>query len=103
MVKTLNKSIPEWLEDAILYQIYPQSFFDSNGDGIGDIPGIIEKLDYIQSLGVTACWLNPCFESPFQDAGYDVSDYYKVAERYGSKPIWNAFSASPQTRYPNHP
>jgi glycosidase len=77
-------SKPAWLEDAIIYQIYPQSFYDSNDDGIGDIPGIIEKLDYIESLGVNACWLNPCFESPFQDAGYDVADYYKVAERYGS-------------------
>ncbi len=81
---TLSTSKPEWLEDAIFYQIYPQSFYDSNGDGIGDIPGIIEKLDYIQSLGVTACWLNPCFASPFQDAGYDVADYYRVAERYGT-------------------
>jgi glycosidase len=79
-----KKSTPAWLEQAIFYQIYPQSFYDSNGDGIGDIPGIISKLDYIQSLGVTACWLNPCFESPFQDAGYDVSDYYKVAARYGT-------------------
>ena len=78
------KSTPAWLEDAIFYQIYPQTFYDSNGDGIGDIPGILEKLDYIKSLGVTACWLNPCFVSPFQDAGYDVADYYKVAERYGT-------------------
>ena len=80
----MHKSIPAWLEDAIFYQIYPQSYYDSNGDGIGDIPGIIDKLEYIQSLGVTACWLNPCFESPFQDAGYDVADYYKVAPRYGT-------------------
>jgi glycosidase len=78
------KSKPAWLENAIFYQIYPQSFYDSNGDGIGDITGIIEKLDYIQSLGVTALWLNPCFDSPFQDAGYDVADYYNVAERYGT-------------------
>ncbi len=75
---------PAWLEDAVFYEIYPQSFYDSNGDGIGDLPGILEKLDYVQSLGVTAVWLNPCFESPFQDAGYDVSDYYKIAPRYGS-------------------
>lgn len=78
------KSTPAWLENAVFYQICPQTFFDSNGDGIGDIRGIIAKLDYIQSLGVTACWLNPCFESPFQDAGYDVTDYYKVAPRYGT-------------------
>ncbi len=78
------KSRPAWLEEAVFYQIYPQTFYDTNGDGIGDIPGIIAKLDYIQSLGVTACWLNPCFDSPFQDAGYDVADYYKVAPRYGT-------------------
>lgn len=75
---------PAWLENAIFYQIYPQSFQDSNNDGIGDIPGIISRLDYLESLGVNALWLNPCFVSPFQDAGYDVSDYYRVAPRYGS-------------------
>ncbi len=73
-----------WLEKSVFYEIYPQSFYDSNGDGIGDIPGIIEKLDYIQTLGCDAIWLNPCFESPFGDAGYDVSDYMKVATRYGT-------------------
>lgn len=75
---------PAWLEQAIFYEIYPQSFYDTNGDGIGDIPGIIEKLDYVRSLGANAIWLNPCFESPFGDAGYDVSDFYKVAPRYGT-------------------
>ncbi len=75
---------PKWLADAVFYQIYPQSFYDSNGDGIGDIHGIISKLDYIQSLGVNALWLNPVFESPFADAGYDISDFYKVAPRYGT-------------------
>ncbi|MBN2642817.1 MAG: hypothetical protein JXR78_14280 [Victivallales bacterium] len=75
---------PRWLEDAVFYEIYPQSFYDTNGDGIGDLPGVIQKLDYIKSLGVNAIWLNPCFESPFQDAGYDVSDFRKVAARYGS-------------------
>ncbi len=75
---------PSWLEKAVFYEIYPQSFFDSNGDGIGDLPGILQKLDYLQFLGVNAVWLNPCFASPFQDAGYDVSDYYQVAPRYGT-------------------
>ena len=78
------KNIPEWLEKAVFYEIYPQTFYDSNGDGIGDLNGIRQKLDYLQSLGITAVWLNPCFESPFMDAGYDVSDYYKVAPRYGT-------------------
>ena len=75
---------PEWLEDAVMYEIYPQSYSDSNGDGIGDLPGVIARLDYIQSLGANTIWLNPCFESPFGDAGYDVSDFYKVAPRYGT-------------------
>ena len=75
---------PGWLEDAVFYEIYPQSFNDSNGDGIGDLPGIIDRLDYLVSLGVNAVWLNPCFTSPFQDAGYDISDYYQVAPRYGT-------------------
>jgi len=75
---------PSWLKKAIFYQIYPQSFYDSNGDGIGDIPGIIQKLDYLSSLGINAIWINPCFVSPFGDAGYDVADYYQVAPRYGT-------------------
>lgn len=73
-----------WLDKAVFYEIYPQSFYDSNGDGIGDIPGIIRKLDYVRSLGCNAIWLNPCFDSPFKDAGYDVRDYKKVAPRYGT-------------------
>ncbi len=73
-----------WLNKAVFYEIYPQSYYDSNGDGIGDIEGIIEKLDYVKSLGCNAIWLNPCFDSPFKDAGYDVRDYKKVAPRYGT-------------------
>lgn len=84
---------PEWLKDACFYEIYPQSFYDSNGDGIGDINGITEKLDYVRSLGCNALWINPCFESPFRDAGYDISDYYKVAPRYGTnEDLENLFS-----------
>ncbi len=74
----------DWLKNAVFYEIYPQSFADTNADGIGDIQGIIEHLDYIKELGCNAIWLNPCFESPFLDAGYDVSDYMKVAPRYGT-------------------
>ena len=76
--------MPKWLNDAVFYEIYPQSFYDTNGDGIGDIPGIIEKLDYIKDLGCNALWINPCYDSPFKDAGYDVRDYKKVASRYGT-------------------
>lgn len=74
----------KWLDNAIFYEIYPQSFKDSNADGIGDFQGIIEKLDYINELGCNALWINPCFESPFGDAGYDVSDYCSAAPRYGT-------------------
>jgi glycosidase len=78
-------ALPAWLADAVLYQIYPQSFADSNGDGIGDLNGIESKLDYLAWLGVNTVWLNPCFASPMRDAGYDVSDYYAIDPRYGSR------------------
>lgn len=74
----------KWLDNAIFYEIYPQSFKDTNADGIGDLNGIIQKLDYIKDLGCNAIWLNPCFKSPFGDAGYDIQDYYTVAPRYGT-------------------
>lgn len=73
-----------WLSTAVFYNIYPQSFYDSNADGIGDLNGIRQKLDYIESIGFNAIWLNPFYESPFRDAGYDVTDFYKVAPRYGT-------------------
>ena len=66
------------------YQIYPKSFYDSNGDGIGDIPGIISKLDYLQELGVDIIWLSPCYSSPLADQGYDISDYYNIDPRFGT-------------------
>lgn len=74
----------DWLNNAVFYEIYPQSFYDTNADGIGDFNGIISKLDYIQSMGFNAIWLNPCYKSPFMDAGYDVEDYYTIAPRYGT-------------------
>ncbi len=79
----MNK-MKEWLKNAVLYQIYPTSFYDSNGDGIGDLKGITEKLDYVKDLGVDVIWLNPIFKSPFNDGGYDISDYYAIDERFGS-------------------
>ena len=75
---------PDWVHNAVFYQIYPQSFYDSNGDGIGDLKGITQKLDYVKSLGIDAIWINPFFDSPFLDAGYDIRDYYKIAPRYGT-------------------
>lgn len=77
--------MPQWLKNAVFYEIYPQSFYDSNGDGIGDLEGIIQKLDYVENLGCNAIWLNPIYDSPFMDAGYDVRNYKKVAERYGTE------------------
>ena len=76
--------MPSWLENIVFYEIYPQTFLDTDGDGIGNIQGIIRKLDYIKNLGCDGIWLNPCFASPFYDAGYDVADYKKVAPRYGT-------------------
>jgi oligo-1,6-glucosidase len=73
-----------WWKEGILYQIYPQSFKDTDGDGYGDFKGVIEQLDYIQSLGVTMVWMNPFFESPLVDNGYDVSDYRAIQSRYGT-------------------
>lgn len=89
-----SRPYPAWLEDAVFYEIYPQTFYDANGDGIGDLPGISAKLDYLQSLGINALWLNPCFASPFEDAGYDVSDYYQVAPRYGTNADLQALFAA---------
>lgn len=74
----------EWWRDAVIYQIYPRSFRDSNGDGVGDLPGIIEKLDYVASLGVDGIWLSPFFPSPMHDFGYDVSEYRDVDPLFGS-------------------
>lgn len=84
--------MPQWLKNAVFYEIYPQSFYDTNGDGIGDLNGVTEKLDYVKSLGFNAIWLNPCYLSPFMDAGYDVQDYRKVAPRYGTnEDLYNLF------------
>jgi oligo-1,6-glucosidase len=74
----------QWWKEGTLYQIYPQSFKDTDGDGFGDFRGIIEELDYLQSLGITAVWMNPFFESPMVDNGYDVSNYRAINPRYGS-------------------
>ena len=74
----------QWWHGKIAYQIYPKSFFDTNGDGIGDLPGIIEKLDYLKDLGVDIVWLSPVYRSPLADQGYDISDYYDIDPRFGT-------------------
>lgn len=76
--------VKKWWHDKVAYQIYPKSFCDSNGDGIGDIPGIISKLDYLKDLGVDILWLSPCYQSPLADQGYDISDYYSIDPRFGT-------------------
>ena len=82
--KTTTKYLSNWWKEAIIYQIYPRSFKDTNGDGVGDLKGIIEKLDYIKSLGVTAVWLNPIYQSPNDDNGYDVSNYREIMSDFGT-------------------
>ena len=74
----------EWWRDAVVYQVYPRSFADANGDGMGDLPGITAKLDYLKDLGVDALWLSPFYTSPQKDGGYDVSNYTDVDPRFGS-------------------
>ena len=74
----------KWWKEAIGYQIYPRSFLDTNNDGIGDIRGIINKLDYLKDLGMERIWSCPVYKSPMDDNGYDVSDFYEVSEDYGS-------------------
>ena len=73
-----------WWRDGVIYQIYPRSFADSNGDGIGDLPGIIGKLDYLAELGVDGVWLSPINPSPDKDFGYDVADYFDIDPKYGT-------------------
>ncbi|WLD91656.1 alpha-glucosidase [Alkalihalobacillus sp. AL-G] len=77
-----------WWKESVIYQIYPRSFNDSNNDGIGDIPGIIEKLDYLKNLGVDVIWLSPVYESPNDDNGYDISDYQKIMDDFGTMEDW---------------
>ena len=77
-----------WYKDTFIYQIYPRSFNDSNGDGIGDIKGIIEKLDYLKELGIGAIWLSPCYKSPNADNGYDISDYRDIMDEFGTLEDW---------------
>jgi oligo-1,6-glucosidase len=79
----------KWWKEAIVYQLYPRSFKDSNGDGVGDLKGITSKLDYLQSLGVTAVWLNPIYSSPNDDNGYDISDYRNIMKEFGSMADFN--------------
>src|ERR1700758_2222285 len=75
---------PLWYKDAIIYELHVRAFYDSNDDGIGDFPGLTQKLDYLQDLGITAVWLLPFYPSPLKDDGYDIADYRSVNPSYGS-------------------
>ncbi|HOB63642.1 MAG TPA: alpha-glucosidase, partial [Clostridia bacterium] len=87
-----------WYKDAFIYQIYPRSFCDSNGDGVGDIRGIISKLDYLKELGVNAVWLSPCYKSPNDDNGYDISDYRDIMDEFGTLEDWKEMVAGMHER-----
>ena len=82
--KTKEGEMQSWAKEMVVYQIWPRSFKDSNGDGIGDINGVISKLDYLQDLGINCIWFSPLYKSPQKDYGYDISDYYSIAPEYGT-------------------
>lgn len=88
----------KWWHDKVAYQIYPKSFMDSNGDGIGDLRGIISKLDYLKKLGIDMIWLSPIYKSPFVDQGYDISDYYAIAEEFGTMEEFDELLAEAKKR-----
>ena len=84
MKKPASATDPLWYKDAIIYELHVRAFADSNGDGIGDFPGLLSRLDYLQNLGITCIWLLPFFPSPLRDDGYDISNYVDVNPSYGT-------------------
>ena len=88
----------KWWHNAVIYQVYPKSFKDSNGDGIGDLKGITSKLDYLEKLGITAIWLSPVYKSPMDDNGYDISDYEDIASIFGTMEDMEELIAEGQKR-----
>src|ERR1700758_564033 len=86
LTSSSNSDSPDrkWWKEVVVYQVYPRSFKDSNGDGVGDLKGIISKLDYIKSLGIDVIWLNPIYGSPNDDNGYDISDYRGIMKEFGT-------------------
>jgi oligo-1,6-glucosidase len=97
--KLINGYEPAWWKEAVIYQIYPRSFKDSNGDGIGDLPGITSKLDYLKNLGVNVIWLSPHYDSPNADNGYDIRDYRKVMQEFGTMADFDAMLAGIKQRH----
>lgn len=92
----------KWWQDKVVYQIYPRSFQDSNGDGIGDLPGIISRLDYLADLGVDALWLSPVCQSPQDDNGYDISDYQNIDPMFGTLDDMEQLIAEAKKKYQNY-
>ena len=88
-MNSTNINNNSWWKEAVIYQVYPRSFMDSNSDGIGDLQGIISKLDYLKYLGIDVIWLSPCYESPNDDNGYDISDYQKIMQEFGTMDDWD--------------
>lgn len=87
-----------WWKESVVYQIYPRSFKDSNGDGIGDLNGITEKLDYLKELGIDVIWLSPVYQSPNDDNGYDISDYRKIMTEFGTMEDFDRMLAAAHDR-----
>ena len=90
-LKRSNGNDPRWYKDAIIYELHVRTFFDGNNDGVGDFSGLIQKLDYLQTLGVTCLWLLPFFPSPLRDDGYDIADYTSVHPSYGTLEDFQTF------------
>lgn len=88
----------KWWHDKVAYQIYPKSFCDANGDGIGDLKGILSRLDYLKELGIDILWISPIYQSPFVDQGYDISDYYRIAEEFGTMEEFDLLLAEAKKR-----
>ena len=97
-MKEVDKMEKKWWHDKVAYQIYPKSFLDTNGDGIGDLRGIISKLDYLKKLGIDIIWLSPIYKSPFVDQGYDIADYYAIAEEFGTMEEFDELLAEAKKR-----
>jgi alpha-glucosidase len=95
---TLRIEQATWWQKGVVYQIYPRSFQDSNGDGVGDLPGIIERLDYLRDLGIDALWISPFFTSPMADFGYDVADYCDVDPLFGDLAAFDRLLAEAHAR-----
>lgn len=91
-----------WWKEAVVYEIYPVSFKDSNGDGKGDLRGIISKLDYLKDLGVDVIWISPIYESPGMDNGYDISNYYAINPSFGTMEDFDELKGSTCKRFENH-